>query len=90
MLLKQLEKKLRRERYRSLRVHCSYDEKCLPGLEAFLEERGLRIVNFGFEKNRKEGEIIYSFVVAQCGSERRNELIKEFMDMEHVYTVRFH
>ena len=88
LLLKRLERLFRKERYRSLRVHCAYDEKCLPELEAFLEERNLRIVNFGFEKDRKEGEIVYSFVVAQCGAELRSQLVKDFMTLEQVHRVR--
>ncbi len=90
ILLKRLERLFRKERYRSLRVHCRYDEKCLPMLEAFLAERRLRVVTFGFEKDRESGEIIYSFVVAQTGVVQRNELVSDFMKMQQVHRVRFH
>ncbi|PLY03827.1 MAG: magnesium transporter MgtC [Desulfuromonas sp.] len=90
LLLKRVEKKIRKERYRSLRVHCAYDEKCLPVLEQFLEERRLRIVNFGFEKDRKEGEIVYNFVIAQSGPDVRNKLVRDFMSLKQVYKVRFY
>lgn len=89
MLLKRVEKKFKKDRYRSLRVHCRYDDKSLPELENFLKERNLRIVNFGFEKDREVGEIVYNFVVAQCGVEKRNEMVKEFMSMQQVHKVRF-
>ncbi len=90
LLLKRVERLFRKERYRSLRVHCEYDEKCLPELEEFLDQRKLRVVNFGFEKDRKEGEIVYSFLIAQCGVEVRNELVKDFMALKQVHRVRFH
>ncbi len=90
LLLKRVERLFRKERYRSLRVHCEYDEQCLPELEEFLAQRQLRVVNFGFEKDRKEGEIIYNFVIAQCGDDVRNELVRDFMTLKKVHRVRFH
>jgi len=89
MLLKRVERHFRRDRYRSLRVHCEYEEECLPELEAFFEERKLRIVNFGFEKDRTHGEIVYNFVIAQSGTDDRNKLVRDFMSLKHVNKVRF-
>jgi putative Mg2+ transporter-C (MgtC) family protein len=89
LMLKRAEKLLRKERYRSLRVHCEYDEECLPEIETFLEQRKLRIVNFGFEKDRKEGEIVYNFVISQCGVDTRDQLVRDFMTLQKIHRVRF-
>ena len=89
LMLKRAEKMFRKERYRTLRVHCAYDEQALPKLEEYLAKKKLQIVTFGFEKDRLAGEIIYNFVVSQCRYDERNELVKEFMDMTHIHKVRF-
>ena len=88
LFLKRMEKLFKKERYRSLRIHCDYDNESLPKLEAFLAGKKLRIVSFGFEKDRQAGEIIFNFVIAQCGADDRNDLIKEFMSMPNIQKVR--
>lgn len=89
LLLKRTERLFRRERYRSLRVYCPYDDDSLSKIEEFLDSKSLRVVSFGFEKDRDAGEVIYNFVVSQIGNEKRNELVKDFMAMKHVHKVRF-
>ncbi|PLX76583.1 MAG: magnesium transporter MgtC [Desulfuromonas sp.] len=89
LILKRTERLFKKERYRTLRIHCLYDDDVLPKLESFLAERKLRVVNFGFEKDKTAGEIAFTFVVSQSSDVHRNEMIKDFMAMEGVQKVRF-
>jgi len=89
LLLKRVERMFRRDRYRTLIIHSDYDKNALPDIEQFLKQRKLSIVNFGFEKDNKEGSVVFNFVISQSGAFDRNEIIHDILSMDQVRKVKF-
>jgi putative Mg2+ transporter-C (MgtC) family protein len=91
LFLKRAERFLRAERYRNLSLTCATTgADVLPVIEQYLAVRGLRVVNFGFDKDLLANEVQYSFVVAQCGREDRSALVEGLATLPEVRKVRFH
>jgi putative Mg2+ transporter-C (MgtC) family protein len=89
LFLKRVELMLKKDRYRTLIVHCDDQNGVRQKLEAFLAERSLRVLNFGIEKDKPSKEVRFEFQVAQCGDDVRGVVAEAIADFAEVKKVRF-
>lgn len=89
LFLKKIERRLPRDRYRTLVVYCKEGRGYREMLETFLRQWKLRVVNFGLERDFEASEVRYDFVVIQTGEYITGALAEALSDLEGVKRVRF-
>ncbi len=90
LFLKRVERLFNSDRYRTLIITCDLFDDLLPRLELCLTQQGLRIIDFGFEKDLLADEVRYDFVIAQCKQKMRNDLIGALSALPQVRKIKFH
>jgi len=89
LFLKRVERMLKKDRYRTLTVHCYDQTGVREKLDSFFEGRQLRVLNYGVEKDKVAGEVRYDFVMAQCGDDIRGQVAEAIAEFTEVKKVRF-
>jgi putative Mg2+ transporter-C (MgtC) family protein len=89
LFLKRLERFLKRDRYRTLVVHCPDLEGTREKLERFLADWELRIVDFGMERDVEAGEVRFEFVLTLTGEKTGAALPEAISRLPGVRKVRY-
>ncbi len=89
LLLKRLERFLKKDRYRRLTVVGDDIESCRPKVESFLKHRDVEVVDFALEHDPESGYLQYDFFLTHCGDKSIGSLAEELSRVEGMKKVRF-
>jgi len=88
LLLKRIERLMRKERYRVLEISCDDHPDTFPMLLEFLRQNDLRLVDCGVERQASSAEIHYRLIVSQVGRILAGPLTQAVLDLKGVTRVR--
>lgn len=89
LLLKRLERFVKKDRYRRLTVVGEDIESCRPKVEAFLGKRDVDVVDFGLEYDPESGHLEYDFFLTHCSDKNIGALAEELSKVEGLKKIRF-
>ncbi|MCF6179415.1 MAG: MgtC/SapB family protein, partial [Geopsychrobacter sp.] len=89
LVLKRLERFVKKDRYRNLSVTASEGSLTRKDLIQLLDEHGLRLVDFAMDRDCENLEVRYDLVVVQPEGLPGVQLANTIAELEHVKRVRF-
>lgn len=89
LVLKRMERFFKKDRYRTLTVHAEAGSLECADMSKVLDVYGLKIADFGMERDREQNEVRFDFVVRYPDGTPREPLIKAIAEMDQVLRVRF-
>ncbi|NIQ97899.1 MAG: MgtC/SapB family protein [Desulfuromonadales bacterium] len=89
LLLKRLERFVKKDRYRRLTVVGDDIDSCRPKVESFLRQRDVGVVDFALEHDPDSGHLQYDFFLTHCGDKSIGSMMEDLSQLEGVKTLRF-